>query len=305
MFARVLLASALLALSACAATSSAGDTITSTPIPGDRQAFLDTCKDWDEWDKPAPPFRIFGGTYYVGTCGIAAILVTDDDGHVLIDTGTDEGAKVVLANIEKLGFDPGSVSTILMSHEHFDHIGGIARIQAATGGKIVASEDAAKVLRTGLPGEGDPQAESGHPPFPAIANSVDVIDPDAAAHSKAWRFTPIFTPGHTPGALSWQWRECEGDECRWLVYADSLSPISADHYRFSDHPDYVAAFRTGLADLSKTRCDILITPHPSASEMLARMRGENGLMLPDGCSWYPERIEARLDKRLAEEAAGG
>ena len=44
-----------------------------------------TCDDWDDWNKPSPPFRIFGNSYYVGTCGISAILVTSDEDHILID----------------------------------------------------------------------------------------------------------------------------------------------------------------------------------------------------------------------------
>ena len=38
------------------------------------------CADWDEWDKPAPPFQIYGNAWYVGTCGISAILIAGDDG---------------------------------------------------------------------------------------------------------------------------------------------------------------------------------------------------------------------------------
>ena len=57
-----------------------------------------------DWDQPAPPVRIHGNTYLVGTCGISAILVTGSDGHVLIDGGTEKGADVVAANIRQLGF---------------------------------------------------------------------------------------------------------------------------------------------------------------------------------------------------------
>ena len=35
--------------------------------------------------------------------------------------------------------------------------------------------------------------------------------------------------------------------CITIVYADSLSPVSADEYRFTDHPDYVAMFAAGSA----------------------------------------------------------
>ena len=56
---------------------------------------------------------------------------------------------------------------------------------------------------------------------------------------------------------------CKDGACT-IVYADSLSPVSADEYRFTDHPDYVAMFRGGIARLAGLECDMLLTPHPSA-----------------------------------------
>ena len=84
-------------------------------------------------------------------------------------------------------------------------------------------------------------------------------------------FRAFSTPGHTPGALSWQWKSCDDNgDCQTVVYADSLSPVSHDDYRFSDHPDYLAAYREGLLHLAGLECDILLTPHPGASFMTKR-----------------------------------
>ncbi|HMP57591.1 MAG TPA: subclass B3 metallo-beta-lactamase, partial [Novosphingobium sp.] len=82
----------------------------------------------------------------------------------------------------------------------------------------------------------------------------------------------------------------------------SLSAISADHYRFSDHPAYVATFRAGIARLPALPCDILITPHPSASGFRERLlRGD--LTQPEGqCASYAATAGQRLDDRLAREA---
>src|SRR5919107_1318791 len=57
------------------------------------------CAGSDDWDKPAPPVRIHGNTYMVGTCGISAILITGTEGHILIDAGTEQGGDLVAANI--------------------------------------------------------------------------------------------------------------------------------------------------------------------------------------------------------------
>jgi hypothetical protein len=62
------------------------------------------CTDDSGWDDPATPRKIFGNTWYVGTCGITALLITSPGGHVLIDGGTEVGGKLIQANIRALGF---------------------------------------------------------------------------------------------------------------------------------------------------------------------------------------------------------
>jgi metallo-beta-lactamase class B len=272
--------------------------------PGQR-AWAAACGDSDEWDKPGPPFRIYGNTYYVGTCGITSLLVVDPEGHTLIDSGTDKGAEIVLANIRTLGFDAGDVKTLLMSHEHFDHVGGMARLQAATGARVVTTSAAARVLRTGVPDPDDPQADSGHPHFPPVTGKIVALDMPGAALSPTSGPRPIFTPGHTLGALSWTWRECEGEVCKSIVYADSLNPISSDGYRFSSHPELVKAFRGGIIAVGGAPCDILIAPHPVAASWRDRLLGLKPLVDPSGCRAYAAVASQRLDKRLADEASGG
>ena len=55
------------------------------------------CAGREGWSDPAPPARIYGNTYYVGTCGISVILITSDKGHILIDTAPAKAAPSVLA----------------------------------------------------------------------------------------------------------------------------------------------------------------------------------------------------------------
>ena len=261
------------------------------------------CTEWDEWDKPAPPFRIYGNTYYVGTCGISAILITGADGHILIDSGTEAGAAVVMDNIRKLGFRLNEIAMILHSHEHFDHVGGHAAIQQASGAHVFASPEAVEVLRSGRDNPADPQAGM-HPPMKPVPVEV-VIREGEFVRTEDTIVTAIATPGHTPGALSWTWQACEeGNGCKQIVYADSLSPIGSETYRFSDHPEYLAAFRSGLDRLAGKTCDILLTPHPSASGMVARAAAGSLLGGAD-CAGYAASIRTRLDAKLAEERAGG
>ena len=271
------------------------------PIEQAGPLWAKTCKDQDDWDRPAPPVRIHANTYLVGTCGISAILITGSDGHVLIDGATETGAEVIAANIRRLGFKLGDVKYLLHSHEHLDHVGGLARLQSLTGATLVASAPAARVLATGAASADDPQAGMHKPFAPAVVGRI--IADGGTVRLGNLMLTAMATPGHTPGALSWRWESCDGGVCRTMVYADSLSPVSRDDYRFSNHPIYLAAFRESIAKLAASRCEILLTPHPSASAMRARMIREKPLFDPDGCRDYAAGLTTALDERLAREAA--
>jgi metallo-beta-lactamase class B len=86
-----------------------------------------------------------------------------------------------------------------------------------------------------------------------------------------------------------------------IVYADSVTAVSAPGYRFSDHPKYVAAFRKSLARIGKLPCDLLITPHPGASNFIERLEGKTPLIAPGQCPAYAAEGRRKLDERLAQE----
>ena len=271
------------------------------PIEQSGPAWAAACKDSDDWDRPAPPVRIHGNTYLVGTCGISALLVTGSDGHILIDGGTEKGAEVIAANIRRLGFNLAEVKYLLHSHEHFDHVGGTARLQQLTGATLVASAPAARVFATGTASADDPQAGR-HKPFRAATVGRTIADGGTVRLGNL-QLTAIATPGHTSGALSWRWESCDGGVCRTMVYADSLSPVSRANYRFSEHPAALAAFRRSIATIADGRCEILLTPHPSASAMRERMTRVKPLFDPAGCRAFAAERTKALDERLAKEKA--
>lgn len=271
-----------------------------------KHVWAQACDDWDEWEKPGPPFRIFGNTYYVGTCGIASILITTDDGHALIDSGTEAGADIVLANIRALGFDPKDVKVLLASHEHFDHVGGMAKLQRETGATVIASEAAVGVMLSGQTDPDDPQYGTLEPMEP-IAEGMPYFWGDAPYRIDYFGIRPIDTPGHTSGAMSWSWEACEEDDCLTVVYADSLSAVSSDSYRFSDHKDYLGKFLKSFDSIAEARCDVLLTPHPTGGNLnltmsLLERRKLDGM--PDfACRGYAQKQKQALSLRLAKEAA--
>jgi metallo-beta-lactamase class B len=268
-----------------------------------RARWVQQCKDWDDWDKAGPPFRIWGNTYYVGTCGISAVLITGSEGDVLIDGGPADAADLIAANIRALGFDLSDVRVLLHSHEHADHVGGLARLKELTGARLYASGDAAEALERGTPKPEDPQY-SDHRRLPPV--QVDKVLEGLVNTVTLGNLTlkGFATPGHTPGALTWQWQSCSGADCKTIVYADSLTPVSSDGYEFRQHPDVVAKFNNSLMRVASLECDILLSPHPSASDMRSRLIS-GSLLGSTACFEYANGLKKQLDARLSKELNGG
>lgn len=260
------------------------------------------CGGKEGWSDPAPPVRIFANVYDIGSCGITVLLVAGDRGHIVIDGATAEAAPAIAANITRLGYRLRDVKLLLASHEHFDHVGGLHELQRLTGARMIATPGQRATLRTGRPVAEDPQAKGLTPIAPVRIGRV-VRDRETVRLGHL-ALTPRETPGHAPGSTSWSWQSCEGLVCRRIVYADSLSAVSDDGYRFTDHPAYVARLRASLLKVAAMRCDILITPHPSASNLYPRLAGKAPLVDAAGCADYASASRNRLDKRRADEAAG-
>jgi metallo-beta-lactamase class B len=298
MFARRLLASALgfAAMTGCATPQPAQQISPKTFEP-----IKQACGERDGWSDPAPPAHVYGNVYMVGTCGIVSLLITTPQGHFLIDGATAEAAPGIAENIRKLGFDPDDVRYLLVTHEHLDHAGGLAKLKQISGAKFAVREAARLGMESGLPQNDDPQ-HGIHPAFPGIKADLIISDGQTLRVGKQ-SITVIATPGHTPGGTSYTWKACEGAACRQIVYADSLNAVSADEYRFSDHPAYVATLRSSMARIEAIKdCDIMISPHPFQSDFFERLAGEAPLVNPGGCKIYAEKAAERLNARLAKEA---
>ncbi|HJQ21657.1 MAG TPA: subclass B3 metallo-beta-lactamase, partial [Gemmatimonadaceae bacterium] len=95
----------------------------------------------------------------------------------------------------------------------------------------------------------------------------------------------------------------DASRCLDFVYADSESPISADGFLFSRSDDYPTAlkdFKHGFAVLENLPCDVLITPHPSASRLWERIAADS-LIDSTACRRYVALARAQLSARLQQE----
>lgn len=267
-----------------------------------------SCADCPVWNKPQQPFRIYGNTYYVGPHGLTSILLTSKAGHILIDGALPESVPQVVANIRSLGFRIEDVKLIVNSHVHFDHGGGIAELQRLSGAKVAASPWSVEVLTKSGVGKGDPQFGVIIPV--ALVPRADTLRDGQTLRVGDIKLTARFTPGHTPGGTSWTWKSCAGGRCLNLVYSDSMTPVSADGFRFSDSREYPTAvqdFEKSFAFLRSTPCDILLTSHPDASRLWQRLEGrEKGIrpdpvISPNACKELAARAAEQLRRRLDSE----
>jgi len=184
--------------------------------------------------KPAEPFRIAGNLYYVGANDVSAFLITGPRGHVLIDGGYPGTAPMIMASIAKLGFDIRDVRILLNSEHHFDHAGGLAELQRASGAELWASEASAAAMERG----GDDPNNLlplrmlnwvGLTRYPAPRVDRRLRDGDTV------RVGPIelvahVTAGHTRGCTSWSFPVREGGRVLRVVSACSLVVMGGSRY---------------------------------------------------------------------------
>jgi len=275
----------------------------------DSQSPAPTCSQCAVWNVPQAPFNVYGNTYYVGPHGLSSILIKSDAGLVLIDGALPQSATQIAANIKSLGFNIKDVKLILNSHAHFDHAGGIAELQRLSGANVVASKWSAAVLTKGGVAPDDPQFGTLEPIAPIA--KVRTLKDREVLHLGNLALTPHATPGHTPGGTSWTWRSCEAGRCLDMVYADSVSAVSANGYKYTQRhdPPNMQDFEQSFTFLDSTPCDVLLTPHPEASDLWDRLDKRNQgttpnpMVDPSACKELAVTARAALQKRIASEQA--
>ena len=257
------------------------------------------CDSCEAWNEPLAPFHIHGNTWYVGTAKLSAVLIDTGDGLILVDAALPQSASQIAANVRNLGFDPLDIRYIAVSHAHYDHVGGVAAFQRLTAAPVLAGRDAVDALRTGHSSPLDPQHGLGAAPFPAVAD-VRPVEASVPLRLGSVVLQGVPTPGHTPGGMSWTWQSCQEERCLNVVYADSLSAVSAPEYRFAD--GLGEALRQSAQRIASLDCDIFLTTHDSFFDLHAKLEADGAAFVaPGGCSGYAEKALERLERRLASE----
>lgn len=271
--------------------------------PASAQLDPDFARQRAEWNQPFEPFRIAGNVHYVGTRGLAAYLIADPAGHILIDGGMEESAARIAANIRKLGFRLADVKIMLVNHAHWDHSGGLADLKRLSGAKLLASA------------ADKPDLESGRVAYrsdvaPAAPVRVDrVIRDGEEIRLGAIRLVTHLTPGHTKGCTSWTLRTKEAGRPIEILFACSLTTAGQKLVNDPGYPNAVADFRASFAKLKALKSDVYLNYHPSFFDMeakRARQLAGEPLAFIDAAE-LPARIaaaEAAFEQELAKQTAG-
>ncbi|MFQ6053571.1 MAG: MBL fold metallo-hydrolase [Candidatus Bathyarchaeia archaeon] len=155
-------------------------------------------------------YLIGGGAYGYSAPGDCNIYLVDCGGKLaMIDTGGGAGIPKVLENIETMGFDPEALEVALITHCHYDHIGGNRDLKEATGCRIAAHEAEVEEIEVlGTLSLYDMAREQGLEFEPA---KVDIALKDGQ-HLRIGEvdFEIVHTPGHTPGGVCFLMGEGDG-----------------------------------------------------------------------------------------------
>ena len=212
------------------------------------------------WTAPHEPFRIGDNLYYVGTAGLGAYLLTSPQGHVLIDGAMPTSAKMIEANIERLGFKPGDVKVLLNTHAHFDHAGGLAELKKDTGAKLYAAAGDRQALETGTyVGSEDVKA------FDFAPVKVDhVLKDGEQVRLGSIVLTAHLTPGQSGGCTTWTFPvKVDGAERQALLYCSTSVAANrlVSKAKGPQYPGIVADYETTFAKLKTLQADVFLAPH--------------------------------------------
>ncbi len=278
---------------ALAATLAFDVTAADEPLPQLRAYTVDS-----SWLQPMAPLQIADHTWQIGTEDLTALLVQTADGAVLLDGGMPQMAGHLLDNMKLRGVAPQDLRLVLLSHAHADHAGPVAELKRRTGAKVVANAESAALLARG----GSNDLHFGDSiTFPPVSTDRIIMDGEVV-NVGGIAFTAHFMPGHTPGSTAWTWTDTRDGKPVRIAYADSLSAPGYQLQGNARYPRLVQDYRRSFAMVRGLPCDLLLTPHPGASNW-NYAAGSNASEKVLSCKAYADAAEKKFDAQLAKETA--
>lgn len=238
------------------------------PLPTDPYECL--CQGCERpWEVANEPFQVAKDTFYVGNNWVGAYLLASDDGLALIDTTMQPQVYLVLENIRKLGFDPADIRKILISHMHYDHIGGVRSLLEHSGAEVMMSREDWQFMND----RPDQIFNEGYP-FGSFTPD-GFFDDDVPVQLGSRRIRTVLSPGHTPGTTSFFFKT-EGEDGEALLCGMhggvGLNTLSDAALAGSGQPASIRQdFLNSMLKLREIPVDITLGSHPKQVEMMEKV----------------------------------
>ncbi len=219
-------------------------------------------KELDAWiHDPAAqkiaPYQAFDNVWQVGIAWVSSWAVKTSDGWVLIDTTHEPFVDFLIENLRTVGIAQEDVKLVLMTHGHFDHVGGYYRLKPLLkNARFVMTERGwNEAFRYANESKGTPKEWKMLEEKDVVAKDGDQLRCGDSV------FTVLETPGHTWGTASYVYDVLWGDKsCKAVtVGGQGLNAIEG--------PDQVRAYIKSMERLSEDSLGIEVdlTAHPFSS----------------------------------------
>jgi metallo-beta-lactamase class B len=260
-----------------------------------------------EFLVPFPVHHVVGNIYFVGSKSLGIYLITTPQGHILLNAGLEGSVPGIQESVARLGFKFSDVKILLISHAHFDHDGGAARITEMTGAKYMVMDADVPVVESG----GKQDFFYGQRPDLLYQSAkVDrVLHDGATVKLGDTVLTAHLTAGHTKGCTTWTMKVQEGGTSYDVVIVGS--PNVNEGYRLvgnAAYPQIASDYEKGFGVLKSLHCDVFLGAHGGyygMEEKYARIKdgASNPFIDPDGYKNYVNEREAAFRTELARQKA--
>ena len=159
------------------------------------------------------------------------VYLLEDEDPIIVDTGTGAYADTVLDELSKI-VPLKKIGRIVLTHSHYDHLGGAGKFQRATGSKIYLHEAEAGPIMGG----DNSLTLSGM--FGAQLRKLEIepLRSGQKLHSGSAELEVVHTPGHSPGSIILLDRKgnraavgdtvfCDGGVGRWDLPGGDLAKL--------------------------------------------------------------------------------
>ena len=253
---------------------------------------------------PFPAHRVISNIYFVGSKSLGVYLITTPQGHILINAGLEDSVPMIQQSVEKLGFRFGDIKILLISHAHYDHDAGAARIKKLTGAKYMVMDTDVPVVESG----GEKDFFYSHTPgmlYPATKVDRILHDSDSVSLGDS-TLTARLTPGHTKGCTTWTLKVNESGKSYDVVIVGS--PNVNEGYKLVDntaYPQIASDYKKTFEVLHSLHCDVFLGAHGSYYDLetkyLRMSANANPFIDPKGYQQYVDDREQAYKTELARQ----